>query len=584
MVSEKEKQTVKPAANASNESVMCRLGEYLFSVFMTLLFGIKRGFLLFVEKNGGRIAAVGNVILSFFKKLGLALIRPFKRYGKAMKLGVAEISKTRKEHGAVKAFGVGFKRFMRLLFGKRGLAYTLFNYALPIVCMVLLVNIVTYANSMTYALRLSVNGDFIGYVGSETVFTEAERIVQQRINYMDGSTETVTFEPTYQVEMASYDDTLTKYQLADKLLTSMDAEIEYAYGMYIGNSFYGAVVDKTEIEQTLDSLLDKYRTGAQDEVVEFEAIITYEPGLYLTQSIVEPDSIIKVITSNKSVATYYTAVKGDSPIGIINKLGVTMEEMAKLNPGYCEDTKIYVDDKFLVSQEEPFLAVSVTRTEVYDQSTDYETEYYDDSSKYQGSTVVMQDGVNGTDRVTAQVSYINGVEVRRKVINRVTVEEPTPKIVANGTKRPPSNASISNVEVGKMLWPVGGKNGGLISEMPYGYGGYYNHQGLDISASYGTPIYAAENGTVTLARWYGGYGYCVKIDHGNGIVTVYGHCSYLHVSEGQKVTQGQAIADVGSTGDSTGNHLHFEVRINGVCMNPINYLPWHERAPWCVEY
>ncbi|MBQ4165428.1 MAG: hypothetical protein IJD85_03810, partial [Oscillospiraceae bacterium] len=251
MVSEKEKQTVKPAANASNESVMCRLGEYLFSVFMTLLFGIKRGFLIFVEKNGSRIAAVGNAILGFFKKLGCALIRPFKRYAKALKLGTAEISKARKEHGAAKAFGIGFKRFMRLLFGKRGLAYTLFNYALPIVCMVLLVNIVTYANSMTYALRLSVNGDFVGYVSSETVFTEAERIVQQRINYMDGSTETVTFEPTYQVEMASYGDTLTKYQLADKLLTSMDAEIEYAYGMYIGNSFYGAVVDKTEIEQTL---------------------------------------------------------------------------------------------------------------------------------------------------------------------------------------------------------------------------------------------------------------------------------------------------------------------------------------------
>ena len=134
-----------------------------------------------------------------------------------------------------------------------------------------------------------------------------------------------------------------------------------------------------------------------------------------------------------------------------------------------------------------------------------------------------------------------------------------------------------------MLWPVGG-NGGLISELPYGYGGYYGHQGLDISAGYGTPIYAAENGTVILARWYSDYGNCVMIEHDNGIVTVYAHASYIHVYEGQRVTQGEAIADVGSTGRSTGNHLHFEVRINGVCMNPINYLPEHEYASWCVRW
>ena len=587
MVSEKEKIQESTTETSSEPKSFYggfyRFGEYVFSVLMTVLHSISGAFGRFIENNKDHFSKIGHAILKFFKKIGKTLTRPFTRRRKATKLGLSEVSRIRKEKGFFSAFLAVIRLIGRGLFGKRGLAYSLFNYALPIVCMVLFFNIVTYANSMTYALKLNVNGDFMGYVASETVFTDAERIVQQRINYMDSNTETVTFEPTYQLEATSYGETLTKYQLADKLLTSMDAEIEYAYGFYIGSSFYGALVDKTEIEETLDSLLDVYRTDNPNETVAFETTITFEPGLYLAESIVDADSIIQVITAKKAVASYYTAVDGDSPLGIVSKLGLTMSEMQVLNPEFSESMTIYVGDQFLVSQDEPFLAVTVTRTEVYEEPTDYETQYYNDNTKYQGSTVVMQDGIEGTDRVTADVSYINGVEVRRKVLNRVTVEEPTPKIVANGTKPPPPDAIISNIEVGKMLWPVG-YDGGLISEMPYGYGGYYGHQGLDIAADYGTPIYAAENGVVTMARWYGGYGNCIMIQHDNGIVTVYGHCSYLHVYEGQYVTQGEAIADVGSTGQSTGNHLHFEVRINGICMNPINYLPWHQRAPWCIEY
>jgi len=98
------------------------------------------------------------------------------------------------------------------------------------------------------------------------------------------------------------------------------------------------------------------------------------------------------------------------------------------------------------------------------------------------------------------------------------------------------------------------------------------HGGLDIAAAYGTPIYAAADGTVIYSGWMSGYGYLVKIDHGNGIQTYYGHCSKLYVSVGTKVTAGTKIAAVGSTGNSTGNHCHFEVRINGVAVNPQKYL------------
>lgn len=101
-----------------------------------------------------------------------------------------------------------------------------------------------------------------------------------------------------------------------------------------------------------------------------------------------------------------------------------------------------------------------------------------------------------------------------------------------------------------------------------------NHKGLDIGAPKGTPIKAAAGGTVTVAQYgySGGYGNYVIISHGNGIQTVYAHCNTLKVKVGQKVSQGQLIATVGNTGRSTGNHLHLEIRVNGVAQNPQNYV------------
>lgn len=100
----------------------------------------------------------------------------------------------------------------------------------------------------------------------------------------------------------------------------------------------------------------------------------------------------------------------------------------------------------------------------------------------------------------------------------------------------------------------------------------YGHTGLDIAAPAGTSIRAAADGTVTFAGYSGGYGYVVKMSHGNGIETYYAHCSELYVSAGEKIEAGDVIAAVGSTGNSTGNHLHFEVLVDGTEIDPQNYL------------
>ena len=98
------------------------------------------------------------------------------------------------------------------------------------------------------------------------------------------------------------------------------------------------------------------------------------------------------------------------------------------------------------------------------------------------------------------------------------------------------------------------------------------HTGIDLAAPAGTHIYSWRSGTVTFAGWSGGYGNFIIVDHGDGFVTRYAHCSKIAVTKGQTVSQGQVIGYVGTTGNSTGNHLHFEVKVNGNFVNPRNYL------------
>lgn len=126
---------------------------------------------------------------------------------------------------------------------------------------------------------------------------------------------------------------------------------------------------------------------------------------------------------------------------------------------------------------------------------------------------------------------------------------------------------------GAFIWPVNG-----VITSPYGYrthpifGSTIYHSGMDIGVDYGTPVHAADSGVVVEAGWISGYGYAVIIDHGNGLSTLYGHNESLNVSEGQSVSQGQVIAYAGSTGNSTGPHVHFEVRSNGDPVDPSAYL------------
>lgn len=144
-------------------------------------------------------------------------------------------------------------------------------------------------------------------------------------------------------------------------------------------------------------------------------------------------------------------------------------------------------------------------------------------------------------------------------------------------------ASDTDIEESRMIWPVGGPDGGIIVEVTYWHGGYEGHEGVDIAAEEGTPIYAAADGVVIEAGYDVSRGNFTAIQHDDGYQTYYYHAGELLACVDQRVAAGDIIAEVGATGAATAPILHFEVRLDDTAVDPIELLPWHNRAPWCVE-
>ena len=161
---------------------------------------------------------------------------------------------------------------------------------------------------------------------------------------------------------------------------------------------------------------------------------------------------------------------------------------------------------------------------------------------------------------------------KRSKLAKEKIEKRNTNIVKNIRKGGTVSASSSS-NASAMLGSLSFRRPLNSSRVSAGYLGYPGHRGIDFPSPQGTPVMAAESGTVTTVLYSNkSYGNRVIIDHGNGISTLYGHNSSISVSLGQKVSKGQTIAGVGSTGRSTGNHVHFEIRINGKPINPTSYV------------
>ena len=357
---------------------------------------------------------------------------------------------------------------------------------------------------------------------------------------------------------------------ADVLEEDLSEEIglvTYGYSLYVDGELIGA----TPYEGALDELLKQLKDGISDENTiscEFAENVEIKPGYVPTEQIMNLGYLAETLYSTKTAEVTYEVKSGDTWSEIANSHGLTSAELLALNPGFNID-RLSIGEVLTLSACVPYLTMTVVEQERYLDVIPYDIEYTDSANLYKGDYKVISAGSNGSADVLANVTYVNGEEQERVILSSVTLKNPVTEQRLQGTKERPTW-----LPTGTFRWPCSGNITSRFGyrNLSYSYAST-NHKGIDIANRYGTAVYAADGGTVVYAGWMSGYGYLVKINHGNGYETLYGHNSSLVASVGQHVYKGQQIARMGSTGNSTGNHSHFEVRYNGVPRNPMNYLP-----------
>ncbi len=335
------------------------------------------------------------------------------------------------------------------------------------------------------------------------------------------------------------------------------------YQLTVDGAVIGVVEDEEALEELLLYIRSEYHTDytVSSEFVE-DVVVT---PVYQASGLTSLTEIYSILTENTTGETTYTVVSGDTFNAIAYRNDMSSTDLQNLNPS-VDINKLSIGDVLSVKEVVPFLSVITHDTTTYEAPIDCPVIEVEDSTIYTGNSKVLVQGVEGIASVQAEITYVNGYEMEREILSSTTIQEPTTTTMAIGTMPRPKTASN-----GYYTWPISGTITSYFGTR-YIFGSYSFHSGIDIAASYGASIKAADGGTVTFAGYQGSYGYLVIITHDNGNQTYYAHNSSLLVSAGDKVYQGQTIAKAGSTGNSTGNHCHFEIRVNGTAVNPLSYL------------
>jgi len=440
------------------------------------------------------------------------------------------------------------------------------NYVAPIAACFLLYYALNYFTNLDYALNVEYAGENIGYIKDENVFHEAEQIIRTRT--VMGDSDLSEIIPNYKLVVVNNEQLSDSEELADKMFRASGSDVVEASGLYISGDFVGASENEDDLLLVLDSIREQYRGGDAEAKINFVQSISVTDGLYPASAVLSSSEFKTLLSSEVEGEQYYTVVAGDAPSLIASEFGIPYSEFLAMNPG-VEDS-LLVGDKVLISKSVPYLSVTTTKREVYTEDLPFTTNYTYDNNYYSTYSKTTKAGVNGEQEVTALVTYLDGEAIQTQILDTEVLVEPVAREVTTGTKNPiNATAGLSNSGATSkgFIWPVAA--GGYVS---CGYWGYWGHTGADITGTgYGSSIVAAASGTVVTAGWGGAYGYYIIINHGGGVQTLYAHCSALYVVSGQYVNQGDVIAAMGATGNATGNHLHFEVRVNGQYMNPMLY-------------
>ncbi len=436
--------------------------------------------------------------------------------------------------------------------------------------------------ALSKVYHVYVNGEHVGIVENKDV---VENHIAEKISgHQDENdfTYTVNEEIDYVTETV-FSSKVDNQEVIDYLDEELTIAVE-AQALEIGDEVVGYFAEKELAEQVIQEYKEKYVSADVLEKIDNDSEEESEPlsvgeSHIIDVSLTEEVSIEDKKVSDDEILTVEEGITllekgtlenkkhvvdaGDVLGSIASQYDLSLDKLLELNEDLTEDSVIKIGDELNVTAYEPYVEVVVTEEKLDEEEIAYQTEVEESEDMYKGEEEVKQEGENGTVETHYRMEKVNGKTVDMEVLDENVTEEPTNKVIVKGTKVVSSRGS------GELDWPAVG--GSISSHVGERWGSY--HKGIDIAGVSDRSILAADNGTVSSAGWdNGGYGNKIVIDHNNGYRTIYAHLSSIDVSSGQTVEKGQKIGVMGSTGFSTGIHLHFEVYKDGSLENPADHF------------
>jgi len=329
----------------------------------------------------------------------------------------------------------------------------------------------------------------------------------------------------------------------------------------------GKPVAYIESEDKASKLLEKLKTEYSqvdegEELIEatFAEKVEIKKAKVSISSIMAEEKAYELIKTGTENPEKYTVKEGDSLWLIARRNNMYVDDISRANQ--LKTNKLSLGQELVLVKSKPYISVLAQVSGERNEEIPFETEVIVDKNS-SSSIKIKQEGKNGKRHIQYLATICNGTVEKTEIKEETILEKAVNKVIIKGSGVT-QVASRGGGGSGSLSWPVYG----VITQYYKGS----SHTGVDIASKRGTPMSAADGGYITFAGYQGSYGNLVTVDHCNGIVTRYAHCDSIKVSVGDEVSKGQTIATMGSTGRSTGPHLHFEVKVNGSFHNPLNYL------------
>ena len=412
------------------------------------------------------------------------------------------------------------------------------------------------------------NGKVLGYVQEQEEVTDVLGIAGKKLSSSRNNAVNVEFVANQNVTFnlvesrgKSTDDSDT---VINKLIYMTDIETE-ACAVYDGDSIVAIVKDESDAEELLAQTMGQLSVPDKGMVLvsaEFTNKLKTKPVNVLLGSVQSKAAAQRQMTEGGKMATYHIVEEGETAESLAAEFGVDVLDIHDEDNNEIAE-EIEQGDKVCIRSSVDPVSVKMVETGKIKETIEYETIKKESEDYYKGDTYVEQEGVNGVQIFEGTITKVAGEVTDRNEVSTEVIKEKKDKIILVGTAERPKTAATGTFIIPLDRYTVTSEYGARWGRL---------HTGIDLGIATGTPIHAADGGKVVRSGWYGGYGMCVEIDHGDGVLTRYGHCSALYVNVGDLVYQGQTIAAVGNTGNSFGSHLHFEVEINGSPKNPRNYI------------